>query len=83
MLCYRDRTLKVLSLLVPGLDPPGGIRVVRSSDTKQPHAEGRDDLFALLAAVIAKTDAGSAVHALPFCGACAGQEGGQSADTFE
>ena len=33
VLCYRDRTLKELSLLVPGPDPPVGIRVVRPSDT--------------------------------------------------
>jgi len=70
VLCYRNRTLAAcgrLSSLVPRLDLPLGIGLIRPSDTRQPHAEGRDDLFALLAAVITKTHTGGAVHALPFC----------------
>ena len=50
------------------LEPPIWFCSTRPSDTRQPHAEGCDDLFALLAAVIAKTHTGGAVHALPFCG---------------
>ena len=53
------------------------------SDTKQPHAQGCRDLFALLAAVIAKMHARRAVHVLTLCGTGRRQHSGESANAFE
>jgi hypothetical protein len=52
------------------------------SDTKQPHAQGCRDLFAFLAAVIAKMHARGAVHVLTLCGAGRRQHSGESPNAF-
>ena len=53
------------------------------SDTKQPHAQGCRDLFAFLAAVIAKMHARGAVHVLTLCSAGRRQDCGESPNAFE